>query len=167
MRNHSSQSQHLSPEFNKALSKLLTSMNTSYQIVESIWDGCVYQGNLQFIQTAFSSKTIPSSGNWRWNQAKSRKTVHIPGGQVTFFKLSPRKLHYCDATVPSYKLWKFCITLRDSYMFYCLWCEKGPTNAEVERRFGTHQEVSLQDFRFLASFMSPNVVSELWPDWVM
>ena len=162
MHNYCSQPQ-LPREFNKALSKLLTSMNKSHPIEETIWDDCMYEGKLQFIQNAFSSKKIPSSGNWRWNQAKSRKTVHIPGGEVTFFKLTPRKFHPCDSPVPSYKLWKFCISLRDSQIFYCLWCEKGPANAGVPHKLHTSPQLALEDLRFLASFMNPNVVSELWP----
>ena len=160
MNHHRSQTQHLPREYKKALSKLLAIMNTSQRVLKAHLDNSMYEGKLQFIQNSFSLKMIPSSGNWRWNQ---RKTVPVPGGQVTFFKLSPRKLHPDDAPVPSYKLWKFCIRVKDSGIFYCLWCEKGPAKAAIPVKLNTSPDVSLEDLRFLASFMNPNVVSELWP----
>jgi len=152
---------HMSPEFNQALSILLSSLNNSLDLQETISGDCVLQGSVQFIQNTFASKHIPSSGNWRWNQAKPRKTVYIPEGQVTFFKLTPRKYHPHDGPVPSYKLWKFCIKMKNGAVFYCLWCEKGPVESTSDI-----QEVTLQDFSFLAPFMSPNTAADLWPSSV-
>ena len=152
--------QYLSPEYKNALETLVVSLGNGYATLDNLTEHCVYQGNIQFIRNTFASRHIPSADSWRWNQAKSRKTVHIPGGQVTFFKLAPRKTHpNSDSALPSFKIWKYCIKLKNNGIFYCLWCEKGlPQNHS--RDWNT---VSLQDFQFLAPFMNPDIVSEFWP----
>ena len=53
------------------------------------------------------------------------------------------------------KLWQMEITPENTSTITLLWCEKGPKTEEV---------LNLDDFHFLAPFMSIESANELWPD---
>ena len=160
--------QYLPPEYHNALETLLWALDNAYEILDNLTKHCVYEGNLEFFGNTSKARDIPSPDCWRWNQAKSRKTVSITGGQVTFFKLAPRKTHQnSDIALPRLKIWKYCIKLNNREVFYCLWCEKGfKTPPNQNYTYNALNTLSLQDFQFLAPFMDPDSAAELWPSLV-
>ena len=185
---HLSDSFNLPPEFSKALNFLMT-MLQSQTILHSgkVTKDILNQGSCQILRYDFTSRSIPSGNGWRWNQAKSRRKVETQMGDVTFFKLAPRRIATTSNsfTTPNLKLWKFCVHPKNKteHPFYVLWCERGmvvpDVLADIPPSSGCSLDqpwdstcnvptrpISINDLEFLAPFMDSNVVCELWPSHI-
>jgi len=148
----------------KAFEFMLEKLKTSeVQPDTEISPGIILQNQYQFIVSSVPSKNIPSRGEWRWHQARSRKTVVLPEATITFFKLTPRnRKRQCTAQdkVHGFKLWNFYIVPSNKFNLPMsfLWCEKGYQACNIE------PEIQLSDFSFLAPFMSDKLAHHLWPN---
>ena len=157
----------LPPEYVKAVEKLLGSLeNRSYTTHNLPTNEILKQGSIQKLYCSFSSRKIPTGQYWRWNQAKSRQTVHLPLGVVTFYKLTARKSKKALFEAPKCKLWKFEISPHNGKPFYVLWCEKSSTDvSSLACDSEAKSEITLQDLSFLKPFMEPELANQLWPSF--
>ena len=166
----------LQPEYARALGVLDANLDKLHpspvtQLSEKIWQ----QNNIAMFYGAFAAKHIPSGDLWRWNQTRSRKKTFIPhrNTSVEIVKLIPRKrkVETPSSHVPVYKLWMLVLSSHYSTATV-IWCEKGANSTffELPRMHEAKQEIStqqnglcLQDYAFLADFMTPEDAKMFWP----
>ena len=121
------------------------------------------QTKVHLFADIFKSGKIPGGIGWMWNQTRKRYsgTLYAYNAKVEFFKLIPRKRsNSSDVKIPSFKLWqyniKFLVSGRSMTM---LWCEKGIKPQYLD-------DLNLDDLQFLADFMEPDVINEVWPSGI-
>lgn len=86
------------------------------------------EGTIQILPQNYSTKQLPSTPSWRWNQTKGKREAFLPAHQahVTLTKLIPRRRANTLAKIPipPYKLWLFGVKFH-LRSITVIWCEKG------------------------------------------
>lgn len=176
------------PEFARAQSildqhfaRMIIQKQFTKVLTEDVW---MKSGKITLYDGNFTSASIPSGKGWKWNQAKRRQKIvdQEHNSTVIIIKLVPRvvasrskKAKKPNIERPSMKLWQFLVSI-PSFMgnpVTLLWCEKGMNGPEeqldtstLKKKNESEEEVELniEDYKFLAPFMSPDVAKELWPN---
>ena len=137
----------LQPEYRKAVDVLCLHLPRLRPIPapDPLPSSISEQGSIFMFEGIIAPSRIPADDpSWRWNQSKSKRTVHLAGdgadrdsaGKVEVMKLIPRRRASHVSTgrmsAPSLKLWLFyyfpCVTST----FSIFWCEKGVDPASLE-----------------------------------
>ena len=86
------------------------------------------EGSIQILPHNYSTKQLPSTPSWRWNQTKGKREAFLPLHQanVTLTKLIPRRRAntLTKIPIPAYKLWLFGVKF-NLRSITVIWCEKG------------------------------------------
>ena len=127
-------------------------------------DGTIFeQGFFQLYRSTLrTGAQLPAGDDWKWNQTKGRKNAFLVGHntRVTFKKLIPRpKSKETPTKLPPYKLWVFNLHHPTAGEFTAIWCECGKVSDK------TQAMPTLEDYEFLAEFMSPEDAIQLWPSY--
>lgn len=145
----------LSGQYDKAMEVLWSQVPlqsvTPFQAASS----SVYtQGNFSLFPGVIPPRVIPREGSWRWTPVKSKKVVPFDHASVTICPLSPKVLHSQstqDTVAPDFLLWMFHLFLPNQEPMTAIWCERG-----------TASDLNVDDYKFLAQFMCPEVAAEIW-----
>ena len=167
MSNHIQTVEKLQPEHIRAICHIDEQMDTmplcdASKISTDIWKT---DSIMKFLDPPLVSQ-IPSGNDWRWNQTKSRKVALIVkrDAKIYLHKLIPRKKDKnIEANMPRIKLWYFEIQFSNSEVsWFALWCERGLLESQIEEFENKSEEIHIDQYKFLKSFMSPDVASSLW-----
>lgn len=118
----------LTPDDRNALAYLEHSLSTLTPVEGSSATPDVWiQGNISMFHAPFTTRLIPSSKTWRWNQTKAQKRAYLSryAANVVFAKLIPRKRKAEFEQAPAFKLWQFTVSIPEYPDFIVLWCERG------------------------------------------
>ena len=137
------------------------SVKSYSSLSQDIW---MESGNIGLFKGGFKVGAIPTDDGWMWNQSKRKKRIQLKENNVVIemSKLVPRrKKHSHIDKLPKYKIWIFKVippfcTIDNPDIV--IWCERGKDVIDT---------LSLEDFTFLAEFMSPKEAKLLFGDIVL
>lgn len=155
---------------------------------------CPFEGDFVPLTLFIATKSFPCDPRWRWSQSKCREEVFLPARQVTLRirKLILRP-HKGFSNPPSAKVWMFEAFPNNggsSRIPVALWYHKLPLS---QPRTNFHEcypqptssfpawellpnspsvafvplpppEPNIEDYKFLAVWMSKQVANEIWPN---
>ena len=146
----------LAPDYQRATEHLLHQLNTHQMASFKTMSPQVHrEGAFSLFPGIIPARVIPSEPTWRWVKSKSKKEIAIHDMKIHITKLIPRTRNYQREVLdqsPNHTLWMYYIYQNEEKQT-ALWCEKGTT-----------PELDVNDFVFLAPFMSPEHVMEIWGD---
>ena len=144
----------LSPEYKDALQRVTMNLaDEQLASFRSISTRVFEQDAFHLYPGIIPHQVITSENYWKWTKCGGGKVVTVEGLRIRMFKLVP-SAGARNATVkcPDYKLWMCHIYPSNTSSMTALWCVRGQAGFNLD----------INDYKFLAPFMSPVHAREIW-----